>query len=100
MLTAESILAALADHRARIRNLGIRRIGVFGSFVRGEEREESDIDILIEFEEGRRSFDTYMDLKFFLEDLFGRKVDLVDRDTVKADLVPYILQSVRYAPGI
>lgn|GEM_PF-2312029 len=48
MLAAESILAALADHRARIRNLGIRRIGVFGSFVRGEEREESDIDILIE----------------------------------------------------
>jgi len=39
-----------------------------------------------------------MDLKFFLEDLFGRKVDLVDRDTVKADLVPYILR--RYAPGI
>ncbi len=100
MLTAESILAALADHRARIRSLGVRRIGVFGSFVRGEERAESDIDILIEFEEGRRSFDTYMDLKFFLEDLFGRKVDLVDRETVKADLMPYILGSVRYAAGI
>jgi predicted nucleotidyltransferase len=70
------------------------------SFVRGEEREESDIAILIEFEEGRRSFDTYMDLKFFLEDLFGRNVDLVDRDTIKPGLAPYILKSVRYVPGI
>jgi predicted nucleotidyltransferase len=41
-----------------------------------------------------------MDLKFFLEDIFGRRVDLVDRDTIKPDLAPYILQSVRYAPEI
>ncbi|WP_292364732.1 MULTISPECIES: nucleotidyltransferase family protein [unclassified Methanoculleus] len=100
MLTAESIIGALADHRERIRSLGVRRIGVFGSFVRGEEREESDIDILVEFEEGGRSFDTYMDLKFFLEDLFKRRVDLVDRDVVKPGLAPYILRSVRYVPGI
>jgi len=100
MLTVENILGALAEHRERIRSLGIRRIGVFGSFARGEEREESDIDILIEFEEGGRSFDAYMDLKFFLEDLFRRKVDLVDRDTVRPALAPYIFRSVRYATGI
>ncbi len=98
MLTVESVLAALAAHRARIRSLGVRRIGVFGSFVRGEERAESDIDILIEFEEGSVPQGTYMNLKFFPEELFGRKVDLVDRDTIKADLMPYILR--RYAPGI
>jgi len=100
MLTVESIIGALADHREQIRGLGVRRIGIFGSFARGEEREESDIDLLIEFEEGRRSFDTYMDLKFFLEDLFGRNVDLVDRDTIKPGLAPYILTSVRYVPGV
>lgn len=100
MLTAEGIMGALADHGAWIRSLGVRRIGIFGSFVRGEEREDSDIDVLIEFEEGRRSFDTYMDLKFFLEDLFGRHVDLVDQDTLKPGLAPYILRSVRYVPGI
>ena len=63
------------------------------------EREESDLDILIEFEEGGRSFDAYMDFKFFLEELFRKRVDLVDRDTVKPALAPYILRSVRYAPG-
>jgi len=98
VLTADGILGALAEHRERIRSPGIRRIGVFGSFARGEEREESDIDILIEFEEGGRSFDTYMGLKFFLEDLFGRRVDLVDRDAIKPALAPHILWSVRYLP--
>ena len=100
VLTADGILGTLAEHRERIRSPGIRRIGVFGSFARGEEREESDIDILIEFEEGGRSFDTYMDLKFFLEDLFGRRVDLVDRDAIKPALAPHILWSVRYVPGV
>ncbi|ABN57093.1 MULTISPECIES: nucleotidyltransferase family protein [Methanoculleus] len=100
MLTADGILGALAEHRERIRSLGVRQIGVFGSFARDEGHEESDIDILIEFEEGGRSFDTYMDLKFFLEDLFGRRVDLVDRDAIKPALAPHILRSVRYVPGI
>ncbi|NLM31030.1 MAG: nucleotidyltransferase [Methanomicrobiales archaeon] len=97
MLTAENIIGMLADHREQIRGPGVRRIGISGSFVRGEE---SDIGILIEFEERWCSFDTYMDLKFFLEDLSGRNVDLTDRDTIKPGLAPYILTSVRYAPGV
>lgn len=100
MLTRENILKELAGNEKRIRDFGVRKIGLFGSFVRDEAREESDIDILVEFVEGGRSFDTYMDLKFFLEDLFKRKVDLVDRDTIKPALRPYILQSVRYVPGL
>lgn len=100
MLTKENILKELAGNETRIRDLGVRRIGLFGSFVRDEAREESDIDILVEFVEGGRSFDTYMDLKFFLEDLFRRKVDLVDTDTIKPALRPYILRSVRYVPGL
>ena len=100
MLTRETILKELAGNEMRIRDFGVRRIGLFGSFVRDEASEESDIDILVEFVEGRRSFDTYMDLKFFLEDLFRRKVDLVDRDTIKPALRPYILRSVRYVPGL
>ena len=99
MLTADSILGALAEHRERIRSPGVRRIGVFGSFTRGEEREESDIDILIEFK-GGRSFDASMNLKIFLEDLFGRRVDLVDRDAIRPALAPHILRSVRYVPGV
>ncbi len=75
----------------------VRRIGVFGSFARGEEKEGSDIDILIELEEAYETFDNYIDLKYFLEDLFGRKVDLVTVDALRPRLKDDILRDVLYA---
>lgn len=84
----------------KIRGYGVRRIGLFGSYSRGEQTETSDVDILVEFEDDEKTFDNYMDLKFFLEDLFGLKVDLVMEGTIKPDLLPYILGSVKYAAGI
>lgn len=79
------------------RRFGVRRIGVFGSFARGEESKDSDIDILVEFEAGQKTFDNYMDLKFFLEDLFGRSVDLATVQALKSQIKDDILQSVIYA---
>jgi len=97
VLTEEEILEKIEENRERIRKYGVKRIGVFGSFVRGDQGSKSDIDILVEFEEGKKTFDNYMDLKFFLEDLFRRRVDLVIVETIKPGLKPYILRSVRYA---
>lgn len=54
----------------------------------------------MEFEKGKKTFDNYMDLKFFLEVLFKRKVDLVVIEAIKSDLKPYILGSVKYASGV
>ncbi len=76
---------------------GVRRIGVFGSFARGEDKKESDVDILIEFKGGYETFDNYMELKFFLEGLFGRKVDLVTIDALRPQLKQDILKEVSYA---
>jgi predicted nucleotidyltransferase len=76
---------------------GVKRIGIFGSFARGEEREDSDLDVLVVFEEGQKTFDNYMDLKFYLEDLFGRKVDLVTEKALKPQLKDIILKDVVYA---
>ena len=61
----------------------IKNIGVFGSQIRGEANKKSDIDILVEFENGYKTFDNYMDLKFYLEELLGSKVDLVLKDALK-----------------
>jgi predicted nucleotidyltransferase len=77
---------------------GVRRIGLFGSHVRGEADRTSDIDVLVEFEEP--TFDRYMDLKVFLEELFGVEVDVVLADSVKPRLKPYILDEVVYAEGL
>ena len=76
---------------------GVRKIGIFGSFARGEEKEGSDIDVLVDFNEGAKTFDHFMELKFFLEDLFGRKVDLVTVDALRPQLKEGILKEVAYA---
>jgi len=100
MLTSNSILATLEKHQDRIRGYGVRRIGLFGSYVNGKQGRSSDIDLLVEFEHDKKTFDNYMDLRFFLEDLFGCKVDLVVSEAVRPELRPHIMGSVRYASGI
>ncbi len=97
MLTYKTILTKLEENATTIKKYGVRSIGLFGSFIRKEQKPTSDIDILVEFEKGKITFDNYMDLKFFLEDLFKCKVDLVMKEEIKPDLKPYILGSVKYA---
>lgn len=75
----------------------VSKIGIFGSFARGEGRKESDIDVLVEFEEGFKTFDNFMDLKYYLEDIFSRNVDLVTVNALKPQLKDDILQDVIYA---
>ena len=69
----------------------IKHLSVFGSAARDELRDDSDIDVLVEFK-GKATFDGYMDLKFYLEPLLGRKVDLVTQDAVKPRMRPMIEQ--------
>ncbi|WP_440954082.1 nucleotidyltransferase family protein [Methanosarcina sp. Mfa9] len=91
-------ISTLKEHEKLIRQkFGVKRIGIFGSFARGEEREDSDLDVLVEFEEGQKTFDNYMDLKFYLEDLFGREVDLVTEKALKRQLKDIIMKEVVYA---
>ena len=61
----EGILAILQQNRETIRSYGVRRLGLFGSYARGEASKASDLDFVVEFE--TKSFDAYMNLKEFLE---------------------------------
>ncbi len=76
---------------------GVKKVGVFGSFAKGEERRDSDVDILVEFKEGQKTFGNYMELKFYLEGLFGREVDLVIETAIKPRLREQILKEAVYA---
>ncbi|MDP2647249.1 MAG: nucleotidyltransferase family protein [Desulfobacterales bacterium] len=73
----------------------VQRIGVFGSFARGNAGSKSDVDILVELKEP--TFDHYMDLKFYLEEKLDRSVDLVLHDAVKPRLRSIIEHEVVYA---
>jgi len=91
-------ISILRKHEETIKErFNVSRIGVFGSFARGEGGEESDVDVLVEFKTGFKTFDNYMDLKFYLEDIFSRNVDLVTVNALKPQLKDDILQEVIYA---
>ncbi len=84
-------------HQSKLRQYGVKRCGVFGSFARGPQNEESDIDVLVEFEPGNKSFDNFMKLAFFLEDSLGRRVELVTAESLSPYIGPRILREVEYA---
>ena len=96
-MTTMDVLNTLKHHDKTIKSrFGVKKIGLFGSFIRGEELENSDIDILVEFEKGQKTFDNYMELKFYLEDIFNRKVDLVIISSIKPHLKDNILDETVY----
>ena len=97
MLTKERILKTIRQHSDEINAYGVKRVGIFGSFSRVRQSSNSDIDILVEFERGNKTFDNYMDIKFFLERLFHRKVDLVIKDALKTRIKNRVLSEVKYA---
>jgi uncharacterized protein len=76
---------------AEIRVLGVRRIALFGSMARGEARADSDVDLLVEFEPGGKSFDRFLALSDLLEHLLGRHVDLVTTEALSPYIGPHIL---------
>ena len=82
----ERALSALHELMPEIRrDFGVRSVALFGSTARGEAREDGDVDLLVDFEIGP-TFDSFMGLKFFLEDHLGLKVDLVTPDALKPRL--------------
>ena len=96
-LTRDIIMRRLSASKGNFRSLGVKRIALFGSFARGDQRKDSDVDVLVEFRKGMKTFDGYMDLKFFLEEIFGRNVDLVLKEAIKPGLKRDILDGAIYA---
>lgn len=92
VLTKDKVIEKLREHRDTLKKYGVKRVGLFGSFVRGEQKRKSDIDMVVEFDPSffgkdfKGLFDAYMGLSSFLEDLFGRRVDI---------LTPISIESIR-----
>jgi uncharacterized protein len=95
--TKHDIFRLIRDHQPRLAALGVRRLGLFGSFVRGEQTADSDVDLLVEFEPSRKTFDNFMELCFFFEELLRRRVELVTPESLSPFLGPHILAEVEYA---
>ena len=98
MKTLEEIKKILEKHKAElIQQYGLQEIGIFGSYVRNEQRKISDIDILVEIsKEKKLSLLDFIHLENYLSDLLEVKVDLVEKCTLKPGIGKYILNEVSY----
>ena len=89
-----NIIEILKKHEEEIKGkFHVNRIGVFGSCARGEEKEESDLDLIVDFEEP--SFDNFMDLSSYLEELFGRRVDILTPQGVKGIRIKEVAEDIK-----
>lgn len=99
-LSAGSILETLAAHADSLRAMGVRRIGLFGSHVRGEARLNSDIDVLVEMTPDHASLVDVLRVEVYLEKVFGRKVDVGTADSLRPGVKEQVLAEVIYAEGL
>ncbi len=81
-MSRDQILKLLREHQREVRAFGVKSLAIFGSVARDEARPDSDVDLLVEFDPPP-TFQRYMDLKFYLEELLGYAVDLGTPDTLK-----------------
>ena len=94
----EEAVERLVEARQQLLSFGVASLGLFGSFLTGQQTPRSDIDILVEFTPQQHSFDNFMELSFFLEDLLGRTVELVTPEALSPYIGPQILKEVQRVP--
>lgn len=97
MLEIENIKNILKEEKGRLSAIGIDQVGIFGSFVRGEEKPQSDIDILVDVNsESTLTLFTLVDIELRLSERLNRKVDLVIKSDLKPNIGRHILAEVEY----
>lgn len=83
-------------NKSKISDYGIHKIGLFGSFARNENNESSDIDFIVSFYDGKKNYKNFINLFFFLSDLFQRKIELLTEESLSPYLKDNILKEVEY----
>ena len=99
-LSKQDVLDLIESNRAKIRALGalgVRRLGLFGSFVRGHQTPASDVDVLVEFDPAHKTYDNFIALAELLEVLLRRPVDLLTIESLSPYIGPRILDEAEYA---
>jgi len=87
---------AIAQVKTKLLAAGVSRLGVFGSYAKGEEQNDSDVDVLVGFRPEARTYDNLFTVGEALEEAFGRKIDLVTEDSLSPYFGPHILREVKY----
>jgi len=100
-LTKDVVIERLREHRNDLKKYGVKRVGLFGSFVRGRQKQKSDIDLVVEFDQSffgkdfEGLFDAYMSLSSFLEKLLGRKVDVLTPISIETIRIREVAEGIK-----
>ncbi len=94
--TKSDIINFLKKNKDPITSYGVKKIGLFGSFVQNTQTPKSDIDVLVEFESEKLNYNNFINLAWFLEDNLGTEIDLVTLDSLSPYIGPKILEEVEY----
>ena len=92
----EHILSIIKNKRAKIESFGVKKLGLFGSFVRKSQKPTSDIDLLVEFYPNEKNFDNFIHLSFLLKTLLKRHIELVTLESLSPYIKPNIMNEVEY----
>ncbi len=93
MVTKKEIMKKIEKEKEKIREIGVNKLGLFGSFAKGKQHKKSDVDILVEFR--NLNFDDYMKLYYLLSKILKRRVDLVIESDLKPEMT-YVMNEVEY----
>ena len=94
----QSLLSLLKANGQTLRSYGVSNVRLFGSFVHDRSRNDSDVDLLVEFDPAKKTYDNFIDLSFFLEDLLGRRVELITPQSLSKYIGPHILSEAENVP--
>ena len=93
--TKQEILDSIRENREKIQQFGVKKIGLFGSFSRNEQTDASDVDFIVEFEKGKKTFDNFMDLLYYLEELLGREVEILTEEGVNGIRIKEVAERIK-----
>ncbi len=86
----------IAAHQSALRQFGAARLGLFGSFVRGEQTDESDVDVVVDFEPGKKKLHNLLDLADYLETIMARRVDLLTWEGMAGFVQKHVANEIEY----
>jgi uncharacterized protein len=96
--TKKELLERILASEGEIRSYGVKRLGIFGSFVRDEAKENSDVDFFIDFDIEYKTLKNFFRLARYLQNLLGRRVEIITPQSLNKFIGKYVTQQVEYVP--
>lgn len=95
-MNKSSIFLSIQNKKSTLKKYGVKQLGLFGSYVRNEANPLSDVDFIVEFEEGKKTYTNFIELAYYLEELLGKRVELLTTQSLSPYLKSKILNEVEY----